>query len=65
METFQKAQPRKKYPTYEQLISNKLSFDKCSETTPSSNIQNICEFLKRMTELKKNLFSKLTEEEKE
>lgn len=76
METFRKVKPRKNYPSYEQLISNNLSFfnepssfketkDKCSETIAYYNIENICELLERMTELKKHLFSKLTDEGKE
>lgn len=76
IETFQKVIPRKNFPTYEQQISNNLSFiadknnlveknDKCSETNTYYNIQNICELLERMTELKPNLLLKLTQEEKQ
>lgn len=63
-----------KYSTYEQLISNKISFfnndfsekkDKCSETSNFYNIENICELFERMTELKTYLFSKMTDKEKE
>jgi hypothetical protein len=74
IETFQKVVPRKKCQTYEQLISNKISFfnndfseekDKCSETSNFYNIENICELFERMTELKTYLLSKMTDEEKE
>ncbi len=75
IETFQKVIPRNNFPTYEQQISNNLSFitdrnelvekGKCSETNTYYNIENICELFKRMTELKPNLLQKLTQEEKE
>lgn len=76
MKVFQKVTPRKKYPTYVEQISNKLSFsnnasslagkeDKCSETSTYYDIENICKLLQNVTELKTSLFSKLTEEEKE
>lgn len=76
IETFQRVVPRKNFPTYEQQISNNLSFlndhndlvkknDKCSETSTYYNIETLYKLLQHMTELRPKLLSKLTEEEKE